>query len=200
MTKNIVERNKLVEENLDFADNIARRYSRKVHSVVQFGELQSAAYEGLIDAADKYNPKLAHQKAQRPFQAYARIRVIGAIQDFLRACSWGSRSRYIQMQSLEQRRNGDEHQSGSYTIKSLLAEDDSNKGHEQLISLDAFNKLIRPLSKRDKQVFALRYVHNMSMNDIGEKIGITESRVSQILSSGIRLLVSVWGERKEQLL
>ena len=87
----ITERNQLIVLHMDLAKKIALTYSRKI-SCVDKDELVSAAYFGLVDAAEKYK----FSKSDN-FAAYAVIRIIGAIKDYLRELAWGSRQNPVQM-------------------------------------------------------------------------------------------------------
>jgi RNA polymerase sigma factor FliA len=47
---------------------------------------------------------------------------------------------------------------------------------------------IDALPERDKLVVSLYYVDELNLKEIGEVIGVTESRVSQILSATVKKL------------
>lgn len=68
----IKERNELVIKYIPLAKKIARKFSN-------LEEVQSAAYYGLIDAANKYNSVY-----KSSFSSYAKIRISGEIKDYLR--------------------------------------------------------------------------------------------------------------------
>lgn len=87
----IVERNMLVLENISLAEKIAKSRKRKL-SQVSYDELKSAAYLGLVEAAHHYNPQ-----QNDCFPAFAIWRIIGAIRDYLREISWGSRNNPLKM-------------------------------------------------------------------------------------------------------
>ena len=46
-----------------------------------------------------------------------------------------------------------------------------------------FRSAITSLSEREQRILKLVYVHNMAGADVGQELGVSESRVSQILSS-----------------
>ena len=77
--------NILITNYLPLARKIAQQKKRQLFSIY-YDELESAAYFGLVDAAHKYNPRKNDN-----FVFYAKIRILGAIQDYLRELQWGSR-------------------------------------------------------------------------------------------------------------
>lgn len=85
------ERNDLVLAYMKLANKIAHNKHRKT-PFVAYDELQSAAYFGLVDAAAKYDPS-----KNDCFGAYAALRIAGAICDYLRELSWGSRDNPVEM-------------------------------------------------------------------------------------------------------
>jgi len=67
------------QEELELAERIARRITRSMGRAVQFDDLLSAAREGLLDAARKYD-----QSRGTSFRAYANVRIRGSVLDSLR--------------------------------------------------------------------------------------------------------------------
>lgn len=71
----------LVEKYIDFAEEIAKRFTKKMHLNDDFyQEAKSSAYIGLMDAAMKYKG----DNCGVPFKGFAFYRVRGAIIDTLR--------------------------------------------------------------------------------------------------------------------
>lgn len=71
---------KLVLDYLPLANSIARKYSLNCPRCVSFDEIKSAAYMGLVDAANKFDPS-----RNVKFGAYARFRIAGEIKDHLKS-------------------------------------------------------------------------------------------------------------------
>jgi len=86
--------NNLIIENIHLADILAAKF-KKQFFLVSYDELQSAAYLGLVEAANKFR---LDQKAS--FKSFARFRIIGAMRDYLREIRWGSRRRPISVATL----------------------------------------------------------------------------------------------------
>lgn len=77
--------NNLIISNLHLAEKLAKIKKRKL-SNVSYDELKSAAYMGLVEAANKYNPIKNDN-----FAAFAFFRINGAIKDYLRELLWKSK-------------------------------------------------------------------------------------------------------------
>src|SRR5574343_410081 len=99
--RNIAQRNDLVEKHMFLATKMAQTRHRSVNCSVQLDDLISAAYIGLIDAAEKYDIGKANEKALCPFIAYARTRIAGEMNDYLRSCNCGGRNNPQRMLSLD---------------------------------------------------------------------------------------------------
>jgi RNA polymerase sigma factor for flagellar operon FliA len=54
--------------------------------------------------------------------------------------------------------------------------------------MDALQQAIEGLSEREKLVLSLYYSEGMNLKEIGAVIGVSESRVSQILSANVKKL------------
>ena len=76
------EKSVLIEKNMHVVKKIAYYYVGRVHQVVEVEDLLQIGMVGLIEAAHNYEP---HDGVV--FESYARLRVKGAIIDFLRKSS-----------------------------------------------------------------------------------------------------------------
>ena len=73
---------KLIEDNIYLAEKIAK-FSSKKYRFLTYDEIKSAAYFGLVQAANSYN------FLKSPcFSTYASYRIFGAIKDYLREFKW----------------------------------------------------------------------------------------------------------------
>lgn len=77
---------KLVEENVDLAHYLAQLMWARNPEVLDIDDLVSAAYQGLINAATKFDPSRtdADSTEAKAFSGYARQRIRGAILDWMR--------------------------------------------------------------------------------------------------------------------
>ena len=76
------DKNDLINKNMSVVKKIAYYYLGRVHQVVEIEDLLQIGMVGLIEAAHNYEP---HDGVS--FENYARLRVKGAIIDFLRKSS-----------------------------------------------------------------------------------------------------------------
>lgn len=79
MEKAQEERNRFVTEHLALVVHIAKQFKRRLPQHIDLNELISEGFIGLIDAANRYDPHLGASSQQ-----YAKIRIQGAMFDFLR--------------------------------------------------------------------------------------------------------------------
>lgn len=76
-----MNKTELILNNMQLANKIAHKEHKKLPPCVQFDEVQSAAYMGLVDAASKSKP-------DKPFEKYVIYRIYGEIKDYLRSLYW----------------------------------------------------------------------------------------------------------------
>ncbi|ABV33183.1 MULTISPECIES: FliA/WhiG family RNA polymerase sigma factor [Pseudothermotoga] len=67
----------------------------------------------------------------------------------------------------------------------IKADDEPSENAFREIILEKVAEAIRTLSKREQLVLSLRFEQDLSLKEIGTVIGVSESRVSQILSSSL---------------
>lgn len=177
--RNVVQRNELVQEYMSLAIRMANTRHRSVNCSVQLDELVSAAYVGLIDAAEKYDASKANEKALCPFAAYARTRIAGEMNDYLRSCNWGGRNSPQRMFSLDAKLS---HTKNENLDQTDFLYDNVKPVTDNLNSKEIFEKIIKCLPKMVKNIFRLRYINDLTMKEVAETLQISESRVSQIIS------------------
>jgi RNA polymerase sigma factor for flagellar operon FliA len=86
-TRSVELRNKLVVHYSHLVHTHAARLSRKLPSQVSYDEICSAAFDGLIEAAEAYDPA---RKAK--FETFCQQRISGAVMDWLRSLDPQSRT------------------------------------------------------------------------------------------------------------
>lgn len=167
-----IDQQNLVVSHLSLAQKLAR-IAKKKATFLNYDELESAAYMGLSEAAGKYDPSL-----KIAFETYASCRISGAIKDYLRELSWGSRNNPVKTESVETH-------DFAYTAKEETSA--------------CFDKIVNPLSSNNKRILRLHYVDECKIREIADDMGVHESRVSQILSESRLKLRQHWGETQSEL-
>lgn len=157
------KKTELILNNLFLAEKIAKSRKKKL-SHISYEEFKSAAYLGLVEAANSYDPQ-----KNNCFEAYAIWRIIGSIRDYLRELSWGSRSNRLKKHDiLDEFYTSDEFQDIS------------------------FEEIISNLPSMNKKILKLYYQDGCKIKDIAEDIGVHESRISQILTDSKSRLQNIW--------
>ena len=86
-TRVVEERNNLVVHYSHLVHTHAARLSRKLPAQVSYDEICSAAFDGLIEAIEAYDPE---RKAK--FETFCQQRISGAVMDWLRSLDPQSRT------------------------------------------------------------------------------------------------------------
>ncbi len=164
----IIERNALIEQFMPLAEGLACGRYKNVPKKVQLDELKSAAYFGLVDAAIKYEP-------DKPFVAYAKRRICGEMQDYLRTLGWGVQK----------------------NLKSAVHLEDVFAFHDdEPYFNDYFEKIIEILNPFSKKIVRMYYVDGLPLKEIGRDIGVGEARVSQILKECRKTIRKHWNKQE----
>jgi RNA polymerase sigma factor for flagellar operon FliA len=95
-TRSIEMRNKIVVHYSPLVHTHAARLSRKLPSQVSYDEICSAAFDGLLEAVEAYDPS---RKAK--FETFCQQRISGAVMDWLRSLDPQSRT----VRTFEKRRS-----------------------------------------------------------------------------------------------
>jgi len=187
----------LVLEHLPLVKKVANRIYRRIpEGAVEFEELVNTGVIGLIKAIEKYDQKKAK------FSTYAYIKIRGEILDYLRKLDFLPRSvrekvkngeigdlkeEIVSFISIEEKLFSD---SDRFTVKDTLAADCPTP-EEELLLKDAKERLagaIKKLSDKEQLVLQLIFVEELDLKSIGEILGISVSRVSQIKTAAIKKL------------
>jgi RNA polymerase sigma factor FliA len=206
-------REDLIREGMPIVRRVAYRMARRLPPSVDVGDLIGAGSEGLIKAAESYDPEVYPQ-----FAPYAKRRIRGAILDELR--SWDPVTRHGRRRMLEVSKaiDGLTARLGRTPEEAEVAEalempledyqrlsmelsrgpmlgrlgqvepDHVDSGFDDPAALfhkrEMLERLARAITKlpeRTQTVLALYYQEDCTQAEIGEILGVTESRVCQIL-------------------
>ncbi len=212
----------LVVANLGLVKRVALHLKVRLPPFAEFDDLLQAGMIGLIEASRGYNSERG-----TPFDAFARLRIKGAMIDYVRKQSYLPRSAIATRKShseatktlsdeLGRAPNQQEladfmdmdindlqkerHQSSQFeteSIEDMAGVTDNLPDTEDSIPEIALEKAqlseelvraIAALPEREKLILSLYYTDEMTLKEIGEIVGVGESRVSQILTKAAQTL------------
>jgi RNA polymerase sigma factor (sigma-70 family) len=189
-TNSIKQRDRLFNQYLPLANKIACKKQRNMPKCVQLEELKSAAYFGLLDAATKYDPEKHDQ-----FPVYARIRILGEINDYLRRCTWGGRNRQFYGWSLDVPVYG-------CRSRRPVPLDEGLCEQQKMAASEAeefFVDLTKSLPQKVRNILRYYYLDGLTMKEISLIEGLCESRVSQLMSHYKKVLQKIWAGKEDEL-
>jgi RNA polymerase sigma factor (sigma-70 family) len=154
----------LVRDHISYAEKIAFKKKKSLPKFVDIDEIKSAAYLGLVEAANRFDLSRGVD-----FKTFSFPRIVGAICDYLRERRW---SKQETMLSLDSSHTGD----GHCLADNLQAKSSSSAG-------ECFEELTVVLGHEGREIMRQYFIEDLSMREIGSKIGLSESRISQLVKS-----------------
>lgn len=208
------QRNRIICEYLPLAQAAAGRISKHLVSFVDYDEIEGAAYFGLLNAVERYDPTLKIK-----FETFSYPRIHGAIMDWLRLHDQQSRTirkfekardqavsllsmngpvaeedviRHLKMSnerylllstashrgqeiylSFLERASNVEH---PYQIEDSTITDPSSAVETKVF----MDYILTGLPQSERTLIRYYYFGDLTLKQIGKKLGLTESRTSQI--------------------
>jgi RNA polymerase sigma factor (sigma-70 family) len=160
--------NQLIENHLPLADKLANWKCRVLPRTVYVEELKSAAYFGLVDAASKYEPD------RGAFESYARVRIAGAMQDYLRELSWGARG----------------------AARGRVRLDDDPAAPVEPGAGELFALVTARLAPERRHVMQRYYLDGRTQQEVAAEVGLSKARVCQILGECREQIRAAWTEER----
>jgi RNA polymerase sigma factor FliA len=172
------------ESDMVLVRQIAGALVRRLPAHVELNELIALGALGVVEARRRYD-------GQRgvPFAAFAAMRIRGAMLDGLRSEDLVSRSERSRIRAGEC--------SASMTeveLQDEMTESQHEAVDERLARLGEIAELRRmlpKLSEREQLVLQRHFFEELPLKVIGEQLGVTESRVCQIVSAAVSRLRSM---------
>ncbi len=175
----IATRNALVEANMATVRRIARRLNRPAH--VEVDDLISEGVFGLVRAIEGFDPARGWR-----FSSYCTKHIAGAMLDFLRSADWIGRNARRKMKKTGQ--DGPSmisiHARWRTDDSMHLADHKAHDGPHTFERRDHAERLIRAAGDvQRKRAMELVYLQGMSQKDAGVVMGVSESRISQLVKA-----------------
>ncbi len=193
----MVEQSQLVEQYGSFVRSIARQVKKSVSPRIELDDLIAYGMTGLLEAAERFD-----QKQGVNFTTFSYYRVRGAIYDGLRGMGWVNRSEYQKIRFGEQANaylesagnsSGENLEDLASQVNNLVTifvtsleglqnqdfEDTKVQGQEdRLLQLElktTLKKALARLPRSDLELIQLYYFNNLSLEEVGKKIGLSKS-------------------------
>lgn len=185
---------RLVEGHVDVLRRCVNRFAAKLPPHIDRDELVSAAQLGLVKAAQRFDPG-----RETSFESYAYTRMVGAMLDALRDQDENGRHDRARGERLLTTRGGERVMAPLVTLVSLSGpahayEESASLEEELADDTNAYSyaetvadlmAAISVLPKRHQYVI-LQRAAGITDREIGEQLGVTESRISQIATHALR--------------
>jgi len=185
-------RNQLIADHSDIARRIALKVARRCPDWVQREDLIAAGMLGLTEAALRYD-----ETRTEPFLSFAEQRIRGAVLDELRRGDLLPRrvrqlARKVNTAIRAVEATGET--ATDQTVADKFAAQQASRdiapdeaaGHRQL--LQRVRAALDKLEQRDVTILGLHYIEDMTYQEIAKSLGITPSRVCQLLWRAVERL------------
>jgi RNA polymerase sigma factor for flagellar operon FliA len=191
----LTEQHQLITRYTHLVRQIAGGFQRKLPRNVLRDDLIAAGMSGLWDAIRKHG----HDQSGN-FDWYVRVRIRGAILDELRAQDWlPRRARAAAAEAaLAAGYKGScapmvlrfDEVSDTEQARCLVAGEASNteKTVEARLVKDTLTKALELLPERERRIVSMHYFRGIRFKDLGEMLGVSEPRISQLHSRAMNRL------------
>ena len=166
----------LVEQYIPLANKLAYQKKRSLPNFIDVEDLQSAAYLGLVEAANRFD-------AERgiAFSTFAYPRILGAINDHLRSLG------RLSVVSIDQSEDGE------FSLCDTLESKETFDDFGEILELISFD-----IGKQAENMLRCYYADDLSMKEFGNLFGVSESRVSQLFTSYKQEIRQRWSQSELQ--
>src|SRR5690625_436556 len=199
-----------VESHMHIAEAIARRFTRRAQDVE---DLRQVAYEGLINAARRYDPNKGQE-----FLSYAIPTITGEIKRHLRDHGYivrpPRRIQELRLRILQARENLAQMLLREPTFDDLAVllnvarqevveatglapwpaplegaeEGEKAVGYERYELLSVLAPAVRTLPERQRRIVHLRFFNGLTQQQIAHRIGVSQVHVSRLMRASLKSL------------
>jgi RNA polymerase sigma factor FliA len=174
-------RDERIVQNIGLVKRLARMVAARVPARVSLDDLIGAGMLGLVLASDRYDGVRGV-----PFETFARWRIHGALLDFLRGED--PLTREARRRIRESQRSGAEGGEPQFLDVDALADrlsaEGTPTGNEAADALARIRlrNVVANLPEGDRKLLELYYGEEQTLREVGNILGVTESRICQRLS------------------
>lgn len=183
-------RKQMVEDHLYLVDIVAKKIRQRLPRYVDFdfSDLVGYGYIGLVDAGIKFD-----ESRGLKFNTYAGKRIEGAILDGIRKMDWLTqglrRRKYVVDKPVSLSNVYDPEED----VEKDIADTKDNINDRMLVKQCMMSVLLQLEWKRFCSLY-MRFFEGYKEREIGEMVGVTASRISQVTIDGKRQLKKVLGD------
>lgn len=187
-------RNELMVRYLPLVESIAKRLSARLprHALCDASDLAAFGVLGLVHAIERFDPERG-----TAFASYARRRVHGEAVEGLRGLDHvprcarereeSGRSQPLPRISSIDRAGVDGRRA---RFADLFEDPRSCQGTRRVDANDALDARLRGLPRKDRAALTLYFRDGLTMREIGRALGLSESRISQVINAALDVLAA----------
>ncbi len=221
-----MDREKLIKSHMDYAKNLAKKIKYSLPDYIPFEDLVGWAYVGLVDAANKYNYNLGVSfKTYSYYRIKGAI--YDGLREFswhkpshYAKYKFNKASNDLEKESLLKMKKGLKKTPEIEDLKSLVFkfvsvhlisldssyekyghEIKSDETPETKFEIEEAKKIVEELMKNlneeEKLLIKLYYYKDLSMEEVGQKMGYSKTWVSRKHNSIIKRLKDIWFSNKQ---
>lgn len=172
-----------IDAYLPLVKRVVQKVARRLPCNVLRDDLIAAGVCGLVDSLRRNGGD-----GGAAFAWYARVRIRGAIFDELRAQDWLSRRVRDRQTAGEARACFVSFEDVGGNESEIASSEDPAEAVEAWSQRRALASAIERLPERDRMIVGRYYFDGARLKDIGAELGLSEPRISQILSRAVHKL------------
>jgi len=180
---------RLIAEFTPLVHKIVGGFQRRLPRNVLREDLVAAGMAGLWDAIRRHG-----EKKDEGFEWYVRVRVRGAILDELRAQDWltrrARRAASATADSMPPRVVRLDDVGEWEQNRCLATAPDAEAGLSETFVRESLAKAVETLPERERLIVSEHYFNHVKFKSLGERLGVSEPRISQLHSRAMQRLRS----------